>query len=125
MKTLFKVWNILIIIGAVLSLLGVILLIAGFGALGTSVEGAGAVAGAGMLIIAISAIPAVISAIISFIAAKAGLTGDYVKCAKFGMIILVLNIISLVICLFSDGSIGSAVISTFFSAVYVWLAKKM
>lgn len=125
MKTLFKVWNILIIIGASLILLGIILAVFGIGTLGTSVSGLEVAAGMGILMIAVASLPAIISAVLCFITAKAGLSQDYEKCIKFGTIILLLSAISLVIGIFNGGSVGSDVIWTFFTAVYLWLAKKM
>lgn len=125
MKTFFKVLNILIIIGASIILLGVILAVLGVGTIGTSVSGLETAAGLGIIAILLISLPAIISAVLCFITAKAGLTENYEKCVKFGSIILILNIISLIISIANKGSIGSDVLWTFFTAVYIWIAKKV
>lgn len=123
MKTLFKVWNILMIIGAILSLLLLVLAIAGAGTLGSLASPA--VGGATTLIAVIASLPSAAAAIISFIAAKAGLDSDYEKCAKFGMIILIVDVVCLVIAIASGNSVGSSILSTVFAGIYVYLAKSL
>lgn len=125
MKTFFKVCNILIIIWASLILLSIILAVLGVGTIGTSVKGTEVLAGSVILILVAKSLPAIVSSVLCFITAKAGLTQDYEKCIKFGSIILGLCVISLILDIFSKGSVGVDIIWIFFSAVYVWIAKKM
>lgn len=110
MKTFFKVCNILIIIWASLILLSIILAVLGVGTIGTSVKGTEVLAGSVILILVAKSLPAIVSSVLCFITAKAGLTQDYEKCIKFGSIILGLCVISLILDIFSKGSVGVDII---------------
>lgn len=126
MKTLFKVFNILIIIAYSLALLMIVLALVGFGALSTAGgSGTAGFAGLGALAILIAAVPLVICAVIAFIAAKAGLIGDYEKSAKYGTIMLVIAAVSLLLAIFNKGNVGTPLIQIAFIGLYVFLAKKL
>lgn len=116
MKTLFKVWSVLIIIGACLSCLISLLALFGGGLLA---------GGAGVLVMLIALIPSLAAAVVSFIAALAGFQEDYDKCVKFATIIVIINVISFVLAIILKGNSGSAILSIIMSGIYCILAKKL
>lgn len=125
MKTLFKVWSILILIANVVSVVVLILSYIGLGALYAESPNDTAVADAAAFAILITTIPAVICTVMAFISAISGLKGDYDKCEKYSKVLLVISIIDLVCCIFIKRSVGPSIFRTIFYGGYVSLAKKM
>ncbi|MDO4863300.1 MAG: hypothetical protein Q4A05_03930 [Ruminococcus sp.] len=94
MKIAFKVWNVLILIGAALSVIS--------GLINGGIFGA---------------VVALIFSLLSIFMAIAGFKGDYTGCKKLAFIGLVLDAINLVVSGFS----GSAILSLLLMIVYVVL----
>lgn len=118
MKTLFKVWSILIMIANIILLLLLIV-----GSIGLFALNSGAV---DMLPFIISLIPSLIGCAAAVIAAISGLRGDYDKCVKFGIVLLFMNIIQVIItAVFESGSLSGVSVTPIIAAVgYISLAKK-
>lgn len=124
MKILFKVWNVLMLIGASATIIVSVLAVLGVGSFGAEIGGGG-LAGLALMTIMIKLLPSIAAAVLTFIAAKAGVSGDYDKCAKFGTIILVLNLIGAVILIVQGGFGSKEAMSVIASGIYVFLAKRM
>lgn len=123
MRIIFKVLNILLVIGAVVSLIGVIGLISGGGKMFGATDSSSPLAGAGIMIALVYSLPTIASAVLTFLAAFAGLTGKSDMCGKLATIILIIVIINLVLSIFVGG-LGSSIIQLLFYGFYFYLAKQ-
>lgn len=122
MKTLFKVLSILLIItNALLVLLVIGLLVIRLGAAASTSQ----ISISNTLLLIRSCAPIIICAVIAFIAAKAGLTGDYHTCAKYGKVLLAVNVLAVVTAISKNGNAATAIVQIVFSAIYFFLALKL
>lgn len=67
----------------------------------------------------------VITAIIGITSAIFGLKGEYLKCEKFGIIILIMNVISLITVILMGVDFKASLIPVISFAIYVFLARKL
>jgi hypothetical protein len=104
MKTVFKVWNVLMIIAAVINIIGAVSKIA------TSGDGAESA------YTTLSALFSLVPVIFSLIMARAGFKEEYSTATKLGLVILTVDIISV----FTVG--GSAVLSLLLACAYVYMS---
>lgn len=122
MKTLFKVLSILLIIAnALLVLLVVGLLVLSLVASASTSQGSTT----STLLLILSSAPTIVCAIIAFIAAKSGLTGDYHTCAKYGKFLFAVNIMAVITAISKNGNTATAIVQIAFSAIYFFLALKL
>ena len=126
-QKLLKVTSILMIIGGVIAVIAGILAILGISALVALSESA---EGAGLLYA--SSIIVVVASVIQFIAGIKGIGAcrapqKAASCIKWGIIIAVLSIISMIICLIGGGefSIVSLVLNLLLPGLYIFSAVQM
>lgn len=123
MKTLFKIWSVLMIIGAFASVAIIVLAVLGnktmLQALGVTTP----VNGAFSMILMLCMIPVIAVVVLSLLAAIFGLSGNYDTCAKLALVLLIISAILFVIDIAGGSSVGSSLRSLIQTAVYWYLAK--
>lgn len=123
MKILFKIWSVLMIIGAVASVAIVILAVLGSETMLQALGVTTPVNGSFTMILMIAMIPAIAVSILSLLAAIFGLSGNYDTCAKLALVLLIINAILFVINIAGGSSVSSSIRSLLSTAIYWYLAK--
>lgn len=128
MKILFNIWNALMLVGASVKIILSVLAILGVGSLGAGLIGGGFLAGLALILLIATLstyATSTVADVLTFIAAKAGISEDYDKCAKFGMIVLVLNLIEVALLIVQSDLGFKEAMSVIASGIHVFLAKRM
>lgn len=107
MKSVFKVWNYIMIVGAIISMIHIGILV-----LGGSVTSDGA-------LFFFSGILALIPVAITFIMAKAGIKGEYSTSTKYGFIVFFCSLLGI----FTHNKLS--VLLLFFSAIYLYMSVSL
>lgn len=123
MKILFKIWSVLMIIGAFASVAIIVLAVLGnktmLQALGVTTP----INGAFSMILIICMIPVIAVVVLSLLAAIFGLSGNYDTCAKLALVLLIISAILFLIDIAVGSSVSSSLRSLIQTAVYWYLAK--
>lgn len=122
MKIVFKIMNILIMLMAVYTLIGVITAIVGGNAILKEFGGSSSLTGAGTMMIFLYMLPSAGSALLSFFAGFAGIKENSERCKKLAMIILVLVILDLIVAIANGGASGGVIFNLCFYGFYFYLA---